>query len=632
MGSVPSRLPAASAGYQTSFAPNPLRRHSRGARTRDPAKLLVGGEIDVEYAAHVDQKQQAYLARASGIDRDRRRFSETREKAFRERGFRGKKVPEGMDYDTFKASKARRTRLRTHTEIPSRIERRDRVEFTGQQLSKAPAQVPWERRSKTKAEGKTLPFSLFRAIRQFRRTGKLPKVSVDVVSNAPLEGCSEASRKQLIQQLLIRGGIEENPGPSPAPKQASSQEKKEARREPLLPEVAAKVDQTFKFRYVRKDKPAYKAADAAVDKAIAKANHEEDLANIAATYGVLSTAPASSVVPPTPSNSPAVAQPAPVQQEAAGPAMPIQSVGSAAQAVAPVPPPAPAQPVVGPVQPAVPAAPPAAPAAPVDPAVFQPGDLRGDVLLVNADRDERLEFGRSVFGGHASVLAATIERYVPQGEERRQTSRGVTLVNKPIEIRHVRYSLGISRFYACFGYLLTFSLIGASFKLSEVPFVGDYLAIGVSACAFYFYSTYLSVASKRTLYSALAYLAIKYAVCLLPSWTPHVVLIRFLIPQLSLLSLPMLPCGTRTVSYCPHLVACLLGEYKRGTNCEVMKSTIHQKTMRLAALPIPDRTANWSANTIEYGSQLVAIFLNSQEDFGRAPSTNLPGLADPGAQ
>lgn len=621
MGSVPSRLPAASAGFQSSFIPNPDRKHSRGVRTRNPDRFLVGGDIDVEYAAHTDAKQESYLKRTSGVDRDRRRFQAAQGKAFRERGFRGKKVPEDMSRVDFKAAKARRTRLRTHTEIHSKVDLRDRTEIAGQVVSRPPNPAPWTRRSKNaKAKGNAPAFSLFRAVRQFRRTGQLPNVSVEVVRGAALEGVSEASRKQLIQQLLIRGGIEENPGPQgPAPTQLSSQEKKELRRDPLSPEVAAKIA-AQEVRRSRKFKMAdFKKRDAEVDKAIAKANHDEDLANIAAVYATSpsATAPAA-VIQPAAVPAPAAVQPAAAQQEAAE-AVPL------GPAAAPIP--------AAPAAPApLPVAPPAEPAAPVDPTIFQRGDLRGDALLVNADRDERIEFGRSIFGGNVSVLAATIQRFVPSGEERCANKRGVEEIKKPIEFRHIRYSLGITKLHAFFGYLLTFGLVAASYFICDLPLVGDYLAVFCSASALFFYSTYLSVTQRRSYATIIGYLALKVACSWLPSYTPHALLIKQIVPQLCLLTLPLLPHGQRTVSYCPHLVACLLSEYKRGTDPEVMKSSIHQKTMRLAALPIPDRTIDWSSNTVEYGSQLVAQFLNKQVDFGRAPSAVLPGQADSGAQ
>lgn len=65
------------------------------------------------------------------------------------------------------------------------------------------------------------------------------------------------------------------------------------------------------------------------------------------------------------------------------------------------------------------------------------------------------------------------------------------------------------------------------------------------------------------------------------------------------------------VTYCPHLVSCVVQEYDRGTNAASVRSTIRQRIRRLASLPLPDH----SALPIIAGSELVAIWVIEHEPF-----------------
>jgi hypothetical protein len=67
----------------------------------------------------------------------------------------------------------------------------------------------------------------------------------------------------------------------------------------------------------------------------------------------------------------------------------------------------------------------------------------------------------------------------------------------------------------------------------------------------------------------------------------------------------------RELAYCPHLVTNVLQEYERGTNGQVVRSTVMQKCRRLASLPIADR---WHAHIVE-GSCEVIVFLLEKRPF-----------------
>lgn len=65
------------------------------------------------------------------------------------------------------------------------------------------------------------------------------------------------------------------------------------------------------------------------------------------------------------------------------------------------------------------------------------------------------------------------------------------------------------------------------------------------------------------------------------------------------------------VSYVPHLVTCAMTEYSRGTNLEVVQSTLRQKFRRLASLPIPAKIAL----ELMEGTEVVCLFLVTRQAF-----------------
>jgi len=81
------------------------------------------------------------------------------------------------------------------------------------------------------------------------------------------------------------------------------------------------------------------------------------------------------------------------------------------------------------------------------------------------------------------------------------------------------------------------------------------------------------------------------------------------------------------LSYSPHIVTCLLTEYMRGTNVDVMKATIHSKALRLAAFPLPD-LHYVTATQVLHGSEEVALFMAQTRVFGYGPLHQLDALVE----
>jgi hypothetical protein len=91
-------------------------------------------------------------------------------------------------------------------------------------------------------------FNLKAAVLQFKRTGKLPFKSVDEIRMMDASGIDADSLRRMIQRMLVRSGVEENPGPKyavPVPVVASQpKEKKHYDKEPACPSPASSSSST----------------------------------------------------------------------------------------------------------------------------------------------------------------------------------------------------------------------------------------------------------------------------------------------------------------------------------------------------------------------------------------------------
>jgi len=81
------------------------------------------------------------------------------------------------------------------------------------------------------------------------------------------------------------------------------------------------------------------------------------------------------------------------------------------------------------------------------------------------------------------------------------------------------------------------------------------------------------------------------------------------------------------VTFIPHVVSAVVLEYSRGTNLDVVRTTIRQKVRRLASLPVPDE----DALLLLTGSEMVAeaLILRSAFFTSRARIMTGPGVLVP---
>lgn len=67
----------------------------------------------------------------------------------------------------------------------------------------------------------------------------------------------------------------------------------------------------------------------------------------------------------------------------------------------------------------------------------------------------------------------------------------------------------------------------------------------------------------------------------------------------------------KEITYCPHFAACVLAEYKSGTNSEVISETLHQKFLRLAKINVHDR----HHMALIEGTSMMVYHLASEQNF-----------------
>jgi hypothetical protein len=67
----------------------------------------------------------------------------------------------------------------------------------------------------------------------------------------------------------------------------------------------------------------------------------------------------------------------------------------------------------------------------------------------------------------------------------------------------------------------------------------------------------------------------------------------------------------RTISWCPHMISAVMEEFEAGTSAEVVRSNTRLKLNRLATLPVPDV----AAVALKSGSEQVVYFLVPREPF-----------------
>lgn len=77
------------------------------------------------------------------------------------------------------------------------------------------------------------------------------------------------------------------------------------------------------------------------------------------------------------------------------------------------------------------------------------------------------------------------------------------------------------------------------------------------------------------------------------------------------------------IAYVPHIVSCVLTEYRSGTNSVAAATTMRQRVLRLATLPLPDLI---HCNLVWGTEEVCSVLLDDQSFFGEGVLRALPRL------
>jgi len=195
-----------------NFEPNPQRRHTRGRR----GKVLTGIS-DLQTDFEEDRKEMA-AARHSHKERDDQKKQRAAGKKWAERGLRhrvGRKVTKrGVVIQHLNEIHAEYVE-----DEPKRVqftngEKKERKKkFAASRRARLGMQGRRRRSNQKSAVSSSSPVVVRPMYQQFKRTGKLPSCSVQAIRDGQRDGVTADQLKQLINAMLVRGGIEENPGP-----------------------------------------------------------------------------------------------------------------------------------------------------------------------------------------------------------------------------------------------------------------------------------------------------------------------------------------------------------------------------------------------------------------------------------
>jgi hypothetical protein len=181
--------------------------------------------LDTQLEFEEAKKESNYhVGKISRSHEDEQRLFNSKVKDFKLRGFRGKDVRLQSKAEVDGPSRnASRLQVR---ENRSRVANKARIvagtggvsKFLTDNMAPHASHLKHLHRTanKTRAEKKLLrPFDIARAITNFKHRGVLPNVSVDVINAAPpLKDQDKRLLRRMIQAMLIRAGVEQNPGPN----------------------------------------------------------------------------------------------------------------------------------------------------------------------------------------------------------------------------------------------------------------------------------------------------------------------------------------------------------------------------------------------------------------------------------
>lgn len=557
-------------------------------RTKCPSRLAsLGGVGDLQADFEEEQAMAAsgYKLKQASVLVSRSKQQAASDKAFRLRGFKGKRstnkgkvgvdgvrssvsLMSKKDWEAFQVQKARKARMAGErpTEVHSRKERANMVEFGGASFSKKPVQ-PWQRTVKITKVGssvKAVRLNLFSVVALFKRTGKLPIYSAESIKKLPSDGVDGKALRRMIEQLLVRGGgVELNPGPiCPFSGKVVKGDQLRNSKKLVCPQCSSLLRWGPKLRAGWGKHPTV-VGDSEVS-AFLLPPADDKGKQVVGGQKVELTKPR---IDDAESKLLTVETAEPLDDE-------VAAAEEAAESGAKVSPPCDPAPKAGGGggngAKATLAAPPAALAC-----------LQGYVMNSDDSVEMMTRLGKEC--RMSRVLEPediTVEVLdVPYVEERRLiTSRGVTEVKAPFKLVQMHASVPT----------LIESNPLTTFLICLIPYV---LFLG-----FHFYrpdieytlATYLSAVSVVGFWSSLVY---KFwyrarAVAVEEVW----------------------------LCYAPHLVSCLLMEFERGASHTVVASTIRMKLRRLAAFPIPDIDA---VQICEGTERVVMLALEKQHFFYR---------------
>lgn len=268
--------------------------------------------------------------------------------------------------------------------------------------------------------------------------------------------------------------------------------------------------------------------------------------------------------------------------------------------------------------------------------VLQPEVLRGDQLT---SRLHATKFIKGVYGPSAVLLGARQDTVQYIQERRLASCRSVEEIKAPMEVRTFNVSTGRP------WYVMVCIVLGCLLSLTAMTF-----------CEFTIWKqavTQILLSHDSSFHAVAVHFALKCAGLLLYQAVSLSFKLLFDIPSLEYsfyfsawrLFLPPLPAiflivlNWQPVSWCqrfhniqyiPHLVSCLVSEHLDGTNDVLLSSSLAQKTLRYACLPIPDSSGPYTATNLKRGSCAVAEWIIRGEGRALGFITSQEGCPQPG--
>lgn len=580
-----------SVGYTITFPKNPNRRHSRGVRTVCPSRLGLEAVSDLqsEFEEASEAAESAYKLKHAHVVSGRTKQKAAADKAFKLRGFKGKRsvnkavdvdgrVGRGAvsmmshkDYEAFKVSKARRTRLETGSEIHSKKEKRV---FGKMGKASVRPTMPWEKTTKVVVAGSSSAsaarLNLFSIVALFKRTGKLPIYSAASIKALPSVNVDGKALRRMIEQLLVRGGgVELNPGPVCANAGKFVRGIVIGRKGGVVRCMACSAPLTMpKDGTMRKGFGLH-------PEAVVERDDGCDAFVLPEVPHVFTKEEKREVRFACPAKRVPLTGPAPIG------VVPVQA-SSPRPVEAPVEPPAPSpSPVVKQEQKQI---------AEVVTLANKPKihDLKGfklddeDALAIVQDLVPCSVFERILITIHLSILTnffcklsldqvrVTEHRIAYDGERRLAACRGVPEIKASFDLVNLSANVPVWNSYILLLYVLILSvLLISSIFLPEI--LTTLLSFPAGIAGIYVRALY-----RRSFY--------------------------------------MMPIN---VCYAPHLVSCLISEFDRGTSRDVVRSTIRMKFRRFSAFPVPDVDA---VAIMEGTERVVMSALAEQHFFSHPPA------------